>query len=79
MGFLDSAEKFLGEAVSDIGGGLKWGVKNAEGFAEKTEGGFTSFLSGPLIIISVGLAYMLYNSNVGQVADATKNVAPLMM
>lgn len=78
MGFLDDLEKIGGGIANDIGGAGKWLISSGENFAEKTESGLTGFLETPLIILAVGVAFLMYNSNLGQVAEVTKNAAPLM-
>lgn len=79
MGFLSSVEKWGDDALTGVENTFKWGVTQGENIVTHTEDSFTSIISTPLMLIAGGIALFLWNSNAGQVAEATKNVAPLMM
>jgi hypothetical protein len=88
MGFFDNVwddikdgaskvEHFGENVVDKASDTFKWGVKQGENVIDKTEGNFTSIISLPLLLIAGGVAFFLYNSNAGQVAEVAKTVAPV--
>lgn len=79
MGFLDSVEKWGDNILDGVENTFKWGVKQGENTIVKTENTFSGIISTPLLILSVGVALFLWNSNAGQVAEASKNIAPLVV
>ena len=86
MGIWDDLESF-GGGVEKWGDALangavntaKWGIGEGVGLVQHTEDSFTSIISIPLILIAGGIALFLWNSDAGQVAEATKNIAPLAL
>ena len=79
MGFFDNAIKWVGHEADNISDDFKYGVNTVGGVVKNTENSFSDIVSMPLIILSVGVAFFLYKSDAGQVADAAKNIAPLAM
>lgn len=78
MGFLDNTEKWFSDREKDVENTFKWGVNKGVGVITHTEDSVTSIISTPLLIISIGIAAILWKSNLGQVADITKNVGPVV-
>lgn len=78
MGFLDNAEKWFGDREKDLEGTFKWGVGQGVSVIKNTEDSVTSVISTPLLVLSVGVAFLLYRSNLGQVAEVTRNVGPMV-
>ena len=77
-GFGSSVEKWGGDVVDNAEGAAKWGVEQGEGVITRTEDTFSSIISTPLLLIAGGIALFLWNSDAGQVANATKNIAPFV-
>jgi hypothetical protein len=79
MGFFDNIEKFLEGGVDKIEGGIKYGIDSGKDVIENTEDTFSSIVSLPLILLAGGVAFFLYNSNLGQTQELQKSVGPAMM
>lgn len=86
MGFLsglksfgNSVEKWGDNIVSGGENTVKWTVNQGENTINKAESSITNIVEIPLILIAGGIFFLLWNSNIGQVADTTKNVAPLFV
>lgn len=75
----NSLEKWGDNLISGGENTVKWGVDQGKDVIEHSEDSFTNVISTPLLILAVGVAFFLYNSNAGQVAEASKNIGPLMM
>lgn len=78
MGFLDNAEKWFSNREKDVENTFKWGVNTGVGVITHTEDSVTGIISTPLLILSIGVAFLLYRSNLGQVAEISKNVGPMV-
>lgn len=77
--FGSSVEKWGDNIAEGAENSIKWGVKQGENVVLHTEDTVSGIISTPLLIIAGGIALFLWNSNAGQVAETTRNLAPLTM
>lgn len=77
--FGSSVEKWGDDVFTGAENTFKWGVKQGENVVVHTEDTFSGIISTPLLLIAGGIALFLWNSNAGQVAESTRNLAPLAM
>lgn len=77
--FGSSVEKWGASVADNVEGSVKWGVGQGTNIIEHTEDTFSSIISTPLLLIAGGIALFLWNSDAGQVAQVTKNVAPVFV